>query len=404
RSIVALPAGSCFTVEADGRRSIRQFYSIGKRLAAFEETAKSAFDANELLVTVRDTIANSVKAHLVADVPVAVYLSAGMDSATIAGLASEQAPETLRSVTLGFEEYRGTINDETVHAQLLAECYNTDHTVRWYSRDEFEGHVQSIVAAMDQPSTDGLNTYFVSKAARSCGVKTALSGLGGDELFGTYPSFRDIPRMTRLLGGKPVASAGRVFRLLSCPLVSQFTSTKYAGLFEYGGTYAGAYLLRRALFMPWELKGILPREILREGWERLAPLERLSETVADIKSPHLKISALEMSWYMRNQLLRDSDWAGMANSIEIRVPLVDISVLGALSSLLGRPEMKGKQFLKDVPEKPIPEAVVTRRKTGFAVPIHEWNLPRYAGLTRRNLSTGLRDWALRLAKEFDLIG
>ncbi len=310
----------------------------------------------------------------------------------------------MRSVTLGFEEYRGTINDETVHAQLLAECYNTDHTVRWYSRDEFEGHVQSIVAAMDQPSTDGLNTYFVSKAARSCGVKTALSGLGGDELFGTYPSFRDIPRMTRLLGGKPVASAGRVFRLLSCPLLAQFTSTKYAGLFEYGGTYAGAYLLRRALFMPWELKRILPREILREGWERLAPLERLSETVAGIKSTHLKISALEMSWYMRNQLLRDSDWAGMANSIEIRVPLVDIAVFGALSPLLGRLEMKGKQFLKDVPEKPIPEAVATRRKTGFAVPIHKWNSPRDAGFTRRNLSTGLKDWALRLVKEFDLIG
>src|SRR5262249_53550317 len=148
----------------------------------------------------------------------------------------------------------------------------------------FETEMDSIVAVMDQPSIDGINTYFVSKAARNCGVKTALSGLGGDELFGTYPSFRDVPRMVRLFGGKASAAAGGAVRRLTSPLLSRMAGAKYAGLLEYGGTFAGAYLLRRGLFMPWEMPRILPRETVREGWERLAPLEHLTRTVAGIRS------------------------------------------------------------------------------------------------------------------------
>jgi asparagine synthase (glutamine-hydrolysing) len=142
----------------------------------------------------------------------------------------------------------------------------------------------------------------------------------------------------------------------------------------------------------------LPHEIVREGWERLAPLERLYETVADIKSDRLKVSALEMIWYMRNQLLRDSDWAGMAHSVEIRTPMIDLSVLRTLVPLLANRPLNGKRELGKVPARQLPEPLINLPKTGFGVPLHEW--VSGPGAHPRILSVGLRHWAMRLAREF----
>ena len=182
----------------------------------------------------------------------------------------------------------------------------------------------SLLTAMDQPSIDGANTYFVSKVAKQAGLKAAISGLGGDEPFGGYSSFHQIPQLVRSVGRFP-SGAARALRVICAPVLKHFTSAKYAGLLEYGGTYAGAYLLRRGLFMPWELPHLLDRDLARAGWRTLEPMLRLEATVKDISSERLRIAALEMTWYMRNQVLRDSDWAGMAHSLEIRVPLVDLS-------------------------------------------------------------------------------
>ena len=178
---------------------------------------------------------------------------------------------------------------------------------------------------MDQPSIDGVNTYFVSKAAKEAGLKVALSGVGGDELFGGYPSFQQIPRMVGALAPfRHVPILGKGFRALSSPLLRRFTSPKYAGLLEYGSSYGGAYLLRRGLFMPWELPGLLDSDMAREGWAELQTLTQLEQTTRGISNNHLKITALESAWYLRNQLLRDADWAGMAHSLEIRTPLVEL--------------------------------------------------------------------------------
>jgi asparagine synthase (glutamine-hydrolysing) len=208
--------------------------------------------------------------------------------------------------------------------------------------------------------------------------------------------------MVRLFGGNALAAAGSAVRWLTSPLLSRMASAKYAGLLEYGGTFSGAYLLRRGLFMPWEMTRILPREIVREGWDRLATLEHLAQTIGGIKSARLKVSALEMTWYMRNQLLRDSDWAGMAHSVEIRVPMIDIKVLRALVPIFANRPVEGKRVLGEVLAKRLPAALLERPKTGFAVPVHEWISPAQPGAPTRSLSTGLRNWALRLAREFDL--
>src|SRR5439155_19804038 len=126
----------------------------------------------------------------------------------------------------------------------------------------------------------------------------------------SYPSFRDVPRIVGALGvGRLAPVLGRAFRYVSAPVLRRLTSPKYAGLLEYGGTYGGAYLLRRGLFMPWELPDLLDGEMVRQGWEELQTLLRLEQTTQGIGNAHLKITALEIAWYMRNQLLRDADWA-----------------------------------------------------------------------------------------------
>jgi len=405
KRIAALPAGASMSVDVHGRRTMRQFCRISDEIARLEaKGAERRTDPGEFGGAVRSALADSVKYHLRADVPVGVFLSAGLDSAAVAGLAAERLHGKVCSVTLGFREHLGTINDETMYARLIADHYSMNHRTRWVARDEFEMDFAQIVEEMDQPSTDGINTYFVSKAASEVGLKTALSGLGGDELFGTYRSFRDVPHSVQALAGNPAVKVGRAIRRLAAPIVERVTSPKYAGLFEYGSTYPGAYMLRRGLFMPWEIESILAPEVAREGWERLAPLERLGEAIANIRSERLKLTALEMSWYMRNQLLRDSDWAGMAHSIEIRVPMVDLPVLRALVPRLAGEPLNGKRFLADVPARGLPEQVVNRAKTGFNVPMHEWTSWLSSSGYRRGLGRGLRAWALRLMREFHLNG
>src|SRR5262249_29237298 len=157
-------------------------------------------------------------------------------------------------VNVAFEEFRGRSDDEAPLAADMARLFGTDHSVHVVPRAEFEADLPRILAAMDQPTIDGVNMWFVSKAASERGLKVALSGLGGDELCGGYPSFRDLPLWVgafRLPSRLP--GLGVMFRRVY-GVMAQFlgpTNPKAAGLVEYGGSYAGAYLLRRGLFMPW---------------------------------------------------------------------------------------------------------------------------------------------------------
>ena len=246
--------------------------------------------------------------HLVADVPVGVFLSAGRDSASLVALASEAHGANLRTVTLGFQQFRGSENDEAPLAEVLAKHYETDHETRWIESSDFHDNANHLMAAMDQPSIDGANTYFVSKATREAGLKVALSGVGGDELFAGYQNFQQVPSLARALGlFRFLPGLGKAFRIISAPLIRKLTSPKYAGLFEYGSRLGDAYLLRRGLYMPWELPEVLDPDLVREGLETLAITEQLSETIGDIGHARVSMTALESAWYMRNQLLRDAD-------------------------------------------------------------------------------------------------
>ena len=316
----------------------------------------------------------TVRYHLVSDVPVGVFLSSGLDSTVIAALASEQGGD-LRTVTLGFEEYKGTENDEVPLAEDFARRCGANHQTIWVSRADFEAERDHLFEAMDRPSTDGVNTFFVSLAARRANLKVALSGVGGDELFASYPSFTEIPRSVRALGlfnRSAFQPFSRALRVVSAPVVRHFTSPKYAGMFEYGGSYSGAYLLRRGMFMPWELPELLDPELVREGWAELQTSLRLDETVDGIRNPRLKVSALELTWYMRNQLLRDSDWAGMGHSVEIRVPFVDIEFLRQIAPLLASDSPPSKRDMAAAASPLITGQMLARGKTGFQIPVRDW--------------------------------
>ena len=389
RGIGALPAGHTMWIDSSGPRPARRYFDIVEELERGE--ADGAAPEPE---TLRDALGDSVTHHLVADVPVGVFLSAGLDSTTLAGLASESSSARLRTLTLGFDQYRGGTDDETPLAERVAARYGADHRTLWIESDAFAGEYDKLMAAMDQPSTDGVNTYFVSRAAAGSGLKVAMSGLGGDELFGGYTSFSQIPSLAGALSPfGAVPALGRAFRRVAAPVLGRLTSPKYAGLLEYGTSYADAYLLRRALFMPWELPDVLDPDLAREGWAELAP--RLREATGALKSPRARIAALETAWYMQNQLLRDSDWAGMAHSLEIRVPLVDSTLLHRLAPLIGGARPPGKRDMAATPAKALPKAVLDRPKTGFAVPLRDW-LQRRSGEAAPE--RGLRGWARTVYK------
>lgn len=394
KDIRSLSAGTILWVDQAGRREMKKFCNISEELARFDKSYEK-IGKQEIQERLRQALLDSVSHHQVADVPVGVFLSSGLDSTTLLALASETARERVHTITLAFHEYAGTGNDESPLAEQMAQIYGTVHRTQFVSAVDYQAEAARFLNAMDQPTIDGVNTYFVSKIAAESGLKVALSGLGGDELFGGYPSFHQIPKTVNVLGPtQHFPFVGRAFRKLSAGWIGKFTSPKYAGLLEYGNTYGGAYLLRRGLFMPWELQELLDPELVREGWLKLQPLLRLEESVKGIQSDHLKVSALELTWYMRSQLLRDTDWASMAHSLEVRVPLVDLSLLREIMPLFYTEFPPTKLDMAQTPAKTLPYEVLTRRKTGFSVPVHEWLLQTNEG--NGYLGRGLRGWAKKV--------
>jgi asparagine synthase (glutamine-hydrolysing) len=393
RNIRSLPAGACLWVDASGVEKPETVSNIN------EVFSDSVIDVSidKPQEQLRRILSDSVRHHLIADVPVGLFLSAGLDSATLAALASEFESRII-TITLGFDEYQDSYHDETVLAQKIASHYGTQHHSVRIGKQDFEKSLANFFNAMDQPTIDGLNTFMVSQAASQCGLKVALSGLGGDELFGGYPSFYQIPQTVKLFRRLPQFSIPeKALHFISASVLNRFTSPKYAGLFNYGATWSGAYLLRRGLYMPWELPDILDADMVREGWNTLQTMCLLERTVKKIKNEHLKVAALELNWYLRNQLLRDTDWAGMAHSLEIRVPFVDLPLLQTITGMAHDHHALTKHNMAQTPSKPLPAEIFQRSKTGFTVPIRKW-LAEMSGVSCNE--RGLRGWAKIVYKTF----
>lgn len=371
RGVHALPAGCTLTVTRDGPAKLRRFHSVAQSYLDAERDAADLSDAE-----IAAALADSVAHHLVSDVPVGCFLSAGIDSGALLGLIRDAGQTDTQTVTLGFEEFRGLPNDETVLAAQVAKHYGAKHHVRMVGEKEFADELPTILGAMDQPSIDGINSWFVSKAAHEIGLKVVVSGLGGDELFGGYPSFRDLPNWAGKFGfARHVRPLGALARVVAQGVGPERLGMhpKAAGMLEYGGSYAGGYLLRRGVFMPWELGGMIDRDMLRDGLERLGAGYGVGYALdPEPRMPFGKVATLETALYMRNQLLRDTDWASMAHSLEVRVPLVDPVLLATIAPAMVARGVRGKGVLAAAPSIPLPDAVTNRSKTGFYTPVDQW--------------------------------
>ena len=367
-AVQAVEAGTSFVIGERGISQPKRHFSIAAVLRRANEHRDFAA-LTETSIALRERVQESVAHHLVADVPVGMFLSSGIDSATLAQMAP------VRTFTLTFDAFRGRDADEAPLAERFARDLGTTHTTRVVTREEFLADLPRILAAMDQPTIDGVNTWFVSKAVAEAGIKVALSGVGGDELFGSYPSFRKIPSMVRLAGSPLAARA--VSRLARHPKGKLVSS--------YGRTYAGAYLLQRGLFMPEDLPAILGEDVASEGLQRLQIVGLFARALdPDPETPFGRVAALEASLYMRNQLLRDADWASMAHSVEVRTPLVDAALLRQIAPLLIACGSECKESFGAT----LPAYLRARRKRGFFVPMKEWmDLPPDGTTTR------MRSWA-----------
>lgn len=393
-SIRALPAGHWMEVTPSGPTEPRPFFSVARVwFDAAQQPMRSSREERQNALA--EGVRESVRAHLVSDVPVGAFLSAGRDSGTVVALAAETGMP-LQTVTLRFDEQAGTRHDEGPLASLVARQYGTAHTTVTITAGEFRSELPRVLAAMDQPSVDALNSWFVCAAAARLGWKVALSGTGGDELLGGYSTFRTIPRTVATFGvfrhlPHLARSYARLHRLL-VPRTPRF-SPKSALLPLYGHSYEGAYLLKRGLFLPDELPAILGDDAAREGLERLDLLMRLREPITpDPGDAYARVAALETTLFLRNQLLRDLDWCSMAHSLEVRVPLVDHLLLQQVAPYVLAGD--GKELLTHAPRQPLPAAVLRRPKTGFTIPARQWLDTTPA--TARIHSFGRRNWALHL--------
>lgn len=380
RGIQALPAGSYLWVKDDGAGRPVSYFSLAQVWRDAEHSRREG--GADAQVEAREALLDSVRHHLVADVPVGAFLSAGVDSGALVGLMKDAGQQEIQTVTLAFEEFAGSGDDEAPLAAQVARHYGVSHTIRRVTEEEFQQDLPRILQAMDQPTIDGINTWFVSKAARELGLKVAVSGLGGDELFGGYPSFQDIPRwvnhiqgLSRLPGLRALLDAGLqgLYRSPLARLGAFASRPKLRNVLRYGGSYPGAYLLRRGVYAPGELEGDEFDKLIAEGLRRLDPEQHIGRLLQpEPATPFGKVATLEAAQYMRNQLLRDTDWASMAHSLEVRVPLVDAVLLKQLAPLLVTGDKDGKALLGQAPARTLPDAVLNKPKTGFSTPIAKW--------------------------------
>lgn len=346
-------------------------------------------------------LADAVGSHLVSDVPLGAFLSGGLDSGSVVALGTEALGSPLCAFTLAFDGWAG---DERHQAALTARRWSSQHQVRVIGSDEILADLGRALAAMDQPSVDGINTWYVSREAKRAGLTVALSGLGGDELFAGYASFRLVPRLKRLQRLLPGAYHGLLPRGALAWLPGRARSlSKLAGLLSGDTFFDHPYFLVRSLLAPSQVRGLLNAGVV----ERLAatgtPLELWQRNVeeqvrlAADYDPVGEVSWLELSQYMRSTLLRDADAMSMAHSLEVRVPFVDhilvekVLPVGGWRKLGDRP----KPLLAAALGDRLPSGIVAGKKRTFTLPFEKWlrgSLADLVGGTLRDLPEQLAPW------------
>jgi len=360
----ALPAGHAMTIARQGEIRTWRYWPSRKAFVSSTDNVPRQ---------VRALIDRAVDEHLLSDVPVASFLSGGIDSSIVTAVAARKLERKLQTFSVGFDlaEF-----DETAIAQEIAQRYGTEHHRIQLSEAEVIHSVTEAVEKLDLPSVDAINTYLVSRAVAAHGVKVALSGLGGDELFGGYPSFRDVPRL-KLIAGLP-----RPLRRVLGNFVR--LGDRLADLSARGGAGELARWRRR----------FFTDDMIRHAGLPAAPA--LFDCPVELPDDYARVSWAELTGYMRRMLLRDADQMSMAVSLELRVPFLDHELV---EYVLGLPEAvkKGysgpKGLLVESCRDLLPPSVYRRPKAGFVLPMKVWMLGPLASFVeegvRETVSRGL---------------
>lgn len=353
-----LRAGHFLTWKA-GRVTIERYWSVPPITAGW--------NAREAAQQVAETVDESVQMQTVSDVPVGVFLSGGIDSSAItAVLSRSQRPSTF-SVVFREQEF-----NEAASSRAVAQRFRTDHHELRCSAEEALDLSKRAIGAMDQPTIDGLNTYLISGAARKAGIKVVLSGLGGDELFCGYRTFRSVPRMERFLRfWNQVPARSRVGNFLIRGQGRSDVYQKAHALATENGHLIHPYFLARALFTPAQRRTLLGDG---SGGETLAGLSHVLRETANM-DPINRVSYLETRCYMLNTLLRDADVMSMAHGLELRVPLIDPVLTEKLFLIRGELKMRRdtpKALLVNAVREELSDEIIRRKKQGFTFPFEHW--------------------------------
>src|ERR1051326_5116910 len=314
---------------------------------------------DEAVARLRAELEESVRLHLVSDVPLGVFLSGGMDSSALVALMSRISTQRPKTFSVVFDEAGFT---EASFSRAVAERFQTEHQEIRLSEDRLLGLLPQALAAIDQPTMDGVNTFVVSQAVKHAGIAVALSGLGGDELFGGYPSFRRALKLNSM----PIA-ARRVLRAASgIGLNGSVQRRKFWEVMNTEGTPADIYRISRQLFAADSIAGMTGQQISRKGAK--ADAKPQSDDVVN------EISRLELSGYMSNTSLRNTDAMSMAHSLEVRVPFVDTKLVDYVLSLPGawKLDHRPKPLLADALADFLPRDFLARPKMGFTLPFEKW--------------------------------
>lgn len=338
----------------------------------------------------RDTLEAAVRDHLISDVPVGVFLSSGIDSTLLAGLAAKHLPD-LRSFTVAFSDNPDL--SEGAMAAETAKLFGLRHTEVQITAAEAEAEAAKWLMCQDQPSMDGLNVYIVSGAVKRQGMTVALSGLGGDEVFGGYPSFIDVPKLARMM--RKVRAVPRAVRPALAAVASVGKSTAYrqklADMARSSGSLIDLYLQRRRTMSARQIGELGLRAADLGLTDQFMPRDVMSDTRVDDGDPVWSVAVLESRFYMGNMLLRDADINGMAHSQEIRVPMLDKRILDGFMRVPGSVRLpravNNKHLLREAfPDLLRPE-LLNQAKRGFTLPLRRW------------MQTSLRDTCEEALKE-----
>lgn len=320
---------------------------------------------------VAERLRDAVRLQLIADVPVGIFLSGGMDSSALAALAAQSPSQHVHTFTLTFEE---ATYDEGRFATEVARQFGFEHHEVRLPASKLLTDIPRTLQALDQPSGDGVNTYLVSAAARHSGLVVALSGLGGDELFAGYSNFR---RFGALLSAgrhlQPFGDlVGRVSNYLSRHDLLSGQLQKLMIVLAAAGQPDETYVILRSIFTPTQRRGLVHEEWLGPDGDCAAPPR--SDPQQTFADPVNQFAALELSRYLPNTLLRDTDAMSMAHSLEVRVPLLDHLVVEEVSHISGRfkVDRRHKKPLLAAAVPTLPPGPIQRPKMGFTIPFDPW--------------------------------